>query len=55
MDDTAGRVTEATDRAASAATEKARELADTAGQTAQQAMDYTRDAASRVRVTPRAA
>lgn len=48
MDDTAGRVTDATDRAASAATEKARELADTAGQTAQQAMDYTREAASRV-------
>jgi ElaB/YqjD/DUF883 family membrane-anchored ribosome-binding protein len=38
-------VASATDRVKSAATERVREMADTASQTAQQAMDYTRDAA----------
>ena len=36
-------VASATDRVKSAATERVREMADTASQTAQQAMDYTRD------------
>jgi ElaB/YqjD/DUF883 family membrane-anchored ribosome-binding protein len=39
-------VASATDRVKSAATERVREMADTASQTAQQAMDYTRDVAS---------
>lgn len=39
-------VASATDRVKSAASERVREMADTASQTAQQAMDYTRDAAS---------
>ena len=42
-------VASATDRVKSAATERVREMADTASQTAQQAMDYTRD---RVRQNP---
>ena len=42
-------VASATDRVKSAATEEVREMADTASQTAQQAMDYTRD---RVRQNP---
>ncbi len=37
---------QATDRAKSAATERVREMADTASHTAQQAMDYTRERAS---------
>jgi ElaB/YqjD/DUF883 family membrane-anchored ribosome-binding protein len=41
-------VASATDRVKNAATERVREMADTASQTAQQAMDYTRDAASDV-------
>ena len=41
-------VADATDRVKSAATERVREMADTASQTAQQAMDYTRDRASDV-------
>ena len=49
-------VANATDRVKHAATERVREMADTASQTAQQAMDYTRDAASgmtdRVRQNP---
>jgi uncharacterized protein DUF3618 len=39
-------VANATDRVKNAASERVREMADTASQTAQQAMDYTRDAAS---------
>jgi len=38
-------VADATDRVKTAATERVREMADTASQTAQQAMDYTRDRA----------
>jgi ElaB/YqjD/DUF883 family membrane-anchored ribosome-binding protein len=49
-------VASATDRVKTAATERVREMADTASQTAQQAMDYTRDAArdmtDRVRQNP---
>jgi ElaB/YqjD/DUF883 family membrane-anchored ribosome-binding protein len=49
-------VASATDRVRNAATERVREMADTASQTAQQAMDYTREAASditeRVRQNP---
>ena len=41
-------VADATDRVKSAATERVREMADTASQTAQQAMDYTRDRAGDV-------
>ena len=39
-------VADATDRVKTAATERVREMADTASQTAQQAIDYTRDRAS---------
>jgi gas vesicle protein len=39
-------VANATDRVKTAATERVREMADTASQTAQQAMDYTRERAS---------
>jgi len=39
-------VANATSRVKNAATERVREMADTASQTAQQAMDYTREAAS---------
>jgi len=49
-------VASATDRVKNAATERVREMADTASQTAQQAMDYTRDAtrgmSDRVRQNP---
>lgn len=49
-------VASATDRVKNAAAERVREMADTASHTAQQAMDYTRDAASgitdRVRRNP---
>jgi ElaB/YqjD/DUF883 family membrane-anchored ribosome-binding protein len=49
-------VANATDRVKAAATERVRDMADTASQTAQQAMDFTRDAASgvtdRVRENP---
>ena len=41
-------VANATDRVKTAATERVREMAETASQTAQQAMDYSRDAASGV-------
>ena len=42
-------VANATNRVKNAATERVREMADTAGQTAQQAMDYTRETARDVR------
>ena len=45
-------VASATDRVKSAATERVREMADTASQTAQQAMDYTRDARQTARQNP---
>lgn len=41
-------VADATDRVKTAATERVREMADTASQTAQQAMDYTRGRASKM-------
>jgi hypothetical protein len=46
-------VANATDRVKSAATERVSEMADTAGQTAQQAMDYTRGRATGVTETMR--
>ena len=46
-------VANATERVKSAATERVREMSDTASQTAQQAMDYTRDTANSVVDTAR--
>jgi hypothetical protein len=46
-------VADATERGKSAATERVREMADTAGQTAQQATDYTRGTANGVTETMR--
>jgi hypothetical protein len=46
-------VRDATDRAKTAATERVREMADTASQTAQQAIDYTRERATSMANTAR--